>query len=76
MILTDGSPADIDERVPQHLHMDAEKADAEKADAELHSQGLIYYCNTLDPSAHHYVQLIFGQNHYIVIDNVQCLPEN
>jgi nitric oxide reductase NorD protein len=71
MILTDGSPADIDERVPQHLHMDAEKADA-----ELHSQGLIYYCNTLDPSAHHYVQLIFGHNHYIVIDNVQCLPEN
>ena len=71
MILTDGSPDDIEERVPQHSHMDAKKV-AE----ELHSQGLIYYCNTLDPSAHHYVQLIFGQNHYTVIDNVRCLPEN
>ena len=68
MILADGSPADIDERVPQHLYMDAKKADE-----ELHSQGLIYYFNTLDPSAHHYVQLIFGQNHYTDIDNVQCL---
>jgi nitric oxide reductase NorD protein len=58
MILTDGSPADIDEHDPQHLRMDVKKA-AE----ELHSQGIIYNCNTLDPSAHHYVQLIFGQNH-------------
>ena len=47
MILTDGSPDDIDERVPLHSQMAAKKV-AE----ELHSQGLINYCNTLDPSAH------------------------
>ena len=70
MILTDGSPADIDERDPQHLRMDVKKAAA-----KMHSQGIIYYCNTLDQSAHHYVQLIFRQNHYTVIDNVQCLSE-
>ena len=59
MILTDGSPVDVDERVPQHSHMDAKKVDE-----ELHSQGLIYYCNTLHPSTHHYVQLIFGKPLY------------
>ena len=70
LIVTDGSPADIDERDPQHLRMDAKKA-AE----ELHTQGIMSYCLTLDPSADHYVQRIFGQNHYTVIDNVQRLPE-
>ena len=70
MILTEVLAYDIDERDPQHLRMDAKKA-AE----ELHTQGIMSYCLTLDPSADHYVQRIFGQNHYTVIDNVQCLPE-
>ena len=70
MILADGSPADIDERDPQHLRMDAKKA-AE----ELNTQGIMSYSLTLYPSADHYVQRIFGQNHFIVIDNVQRLPE-
>ena len=70
LIVTDGSPADIDERDPQHLRMDAKKAVE-----ELHTQGIMSYCLTLDPSADHYVQRIFGQNHYTVIDNVQRLPE-
>ena len=46
--MTVGSPDDIEERDPQYLRMDAKKA-AE----ELHSKGIIYYCNTLDLSAHH-----------------------
>ena len=54
MILTDGSLADIDERDPQHLRMDAKKA-AE----ELHTQGIMSYCLSLDPSEYHYVQRIF-----------------
>ena len=71
MILTDRFRADIDERNPQHLCMDAKKV-AE----ELHSLGIIYYCNSLDPSAHHFVQLIFGKKYYKVIHNVQSLPDN
>ena len=70
LIVTDGSPSDIDERDPQHLRMDAKKATE-----ELHTNGIMTYCLTLDPSADHYVQRIFGQNHYTIIDNVQRLPE-
>ena len=70
LIVTDGSPADIDERDPQHLRMDAKKA-AE----ELYTHGIMSCCLKLDPSADHYVKRIFGQNHFNVIDNVQRLPE-
>ena len=70
LIVTDGSPSDIDERDPQHLRMDAKKATE-----ELHTKGIMTYCLTLDPNADHYVQRIFGQNHYTIIDNVQRLPE-
>ena len=70
LIVTDGSPADIDERDPQYLRMDAKKATE-----ELQSQGLMSYCLTLDSSADQYVQRIFGQNNYTIIDNVQRLPE-
>ena len=70
LIVTDGAPSDIDERDPQHLRMDAKKAVE-----ELNHQGIISYCLTLDPSADHYVQRIFGQNHYTIIDNVSRLPE-
>ena len=70
LIVTDGAPSDIDEMDPQHLRLDAKKAVE-----ELHTQGILSYCLTLDPSADHYVQRIFGQNHYTIIDNVQRLPE-
>ncbi len=70
LIVTDGAPSDIDERDPQHLRMDAKKAVE-----ELNHQGIISYCLTLDHSADHYVQRIFGQNHYTIIDNVSRLPE-
>lgn len=70
LIVTDGEPADIDERDPQYLRMDAKKA-AE----ELRSTGVLSYCLTLDPLADRYVERIFGANHYTIIDNVQRLPE-
>ena len=52
------SPSDISERDLQHLRMEAKKADK-----ELHSQGIMSYCLTLEPSKYHYVQRIFGQNY-------------
>ncbi len=44
LLVTDGEPADIDERDPQHL-----RHDTKKAVEELYSQGVLTYCLTLDP---------------------------
>ena len=70
LIVTDGEPADIDERDPQHL-----RHDTKKAVEELYSKGILSYCLTLDPNADAYVKRIFGANNYTIIDNVDKLPE-
>jgi hypothetical protein len=70
LLVTDGEPADIDERDPQHL-----RHDAKKAVEELYSTGVLTYCLTLDPNADSYVKRIFGENNYTIIDNVDRLPE-
>lgn len=70
LLVTDGEPADIDERDPQHLRFDAKKAVE-----ELYATGVQTYCLTLDPHADDYVKRIFGQNNYTVIDHVDRLPE-
>jgi nitric oxide reductase NorD protein len=70
LLVTDGEPADIDERDPQHL-----RHDTKKAVEELYSKGILTYCLTLDPNADSYVKRIFGANNYTIIDNVQRLPE-
>ena len=70
LIVTDGEPADIDERDPQHL-----RHDTKKAVEELYSKGILTYCLTLDPNADSYVKRIFGANNYTVVDNVEKLPE-
>ena len=70
LLVTDGEPADIDERDPQHL-----RHDTKKAVEELYGSGVITYCLTLDPNADSYVKRIFGENNYTIIDNVDRLPE-
>jgi len=70
LLVTDGEPADIDERDPQHL-----RHDAKKAVEELYGSGVLTYCLTLDPNADTYVKRIFGENNYTVVDNVDKLPE-
>lgn len=70
LLVTDGEPADIDERDPQHL-----RHDTKKAVEELYSTGVLTYCLTLDPNADDYVKRIFGANNYTVIDHVDKLPE-
>jgi len=70
LIVTDGEPADVDERDPQHL-----RHDTRKAVEELYSKGVLSYCLTLDPNADSYVKRIFGANNYTIIDNVDRLPE-
>lgn len=70
LLVTDGEPADIDERDPQHLRMDTRKAVE-----ELHARGVMSYCLTLDANADTYVKRIFGANNYTIIDQVGRLPE-
>lgn len=70
LLVTDGEPADIDERDPQHL-----RHDTRKAVEELYSQGVLSYCLTLDAQADSYVKRIFGESHYTIVDNVDRLPE-
>ena len=70
LLVTDGEPADVDERDPQHL-----RHDTKKAVEELYSQGVLSYCLTLDANADDYVKRIFGANNYTIIDNVEKLPE-
>ncbi len=70
LIVTDGEPADIDERDPQHL-----RHDTKKAVEELYGKGVLSYCLTLDPNADSYVKRIFGANNYTIVDNVDKLPE-
>jgi len=70
LIVTDGEPADIDERDPQHL-----RHDTKKAVEELYSKGILSYCLTLDSNADTYVKRIFGANNYTIIDKVDKLPE-
>ncbi len=70
LLITDGEPADIDERDPQHL-----RHDTRKAVEELHGRGIMSYCLTLDPNADDYVKRIFGVNNYTIVDHVARLPE-
>lgn len=70
LVITDGEPADIDERDPQYL-----RHDAKKAVEDLAMQGIHTYCLTLDPNADRYVARIFGENRYSIVDQVEKLPE-
>ena len=70
LLITDGEPADIDERDPQYL-----RHDTKKAVDDLAMKGIYTYCLTLDPNADRYVARIFGENNYSVVDNVERLPE-
>ena len=70
LLVTDGEPADIDERDPQYL-----RHDTRKAVEDLAAHGIYTYCLTLDPGADRYVARIFGENHFSIVDDVERLPE-
>ncbi|MDA8231842.1 MAG: VWA domain-containing protein [Magnetospirillum sp.] len=70
LLVTDGEPADIDERDPQYL-----RHDAKKAVEELATRGVHTFCLTLDPEADRYVERIFGATGYTIVDKVERLPE-
>ncbi|HKJ88033.1 MAG TPA: VWA domain-containing protein [Gammaproteobacteria bacterium] len=70
LMVSDGEPADIDERDPQYLRFDTKKAVDELA-----ARGIFTYNLTLDSQADDYVGKIFGPGGYTVLDHVQRLPE-
>ncbi|TCO74262.1 nitric oxide reductase activation protein NorD [Rhodovulum euryhalinum] len=70
LVITDGAPADIDVRDPQYLRQDARTAVQEVA-----RHGVIPFCLTLDPRADAYVAQIFGQRNYLILENIERLPE-
>jgi len=70
LVITDGAPADIDVRDPQYL-----RQDARAAVQEVERQGVIPFCLTLDPRADQYVAQIFGQRNFLILENVERLPE-
>jgi len=70
LLVTDGEPADVDERDPNYLRRDAKKAVEELSQGGIHT-----FCLTLDPRADHYVQRIFGAKGYTIVDKVERLPE-
>ncbi len=70
LVITDGEPADNDVHDPQYLRFDAKKAVE-----ELTRNGITTYCLSLDPRADQYVSRIFGARNYMVVDNVERLPE-
>ena len=70
LLVTDGEPADNDVRDPQYLRHDAKKAVEEAA-----ARGIVTFCISLDPSADEYVSRIFGARNYMVLDQVDRLPE-
>ncbi len=70
LVVTDGEPADIDERDPRYLREDTKRAVQELAREGVHS-----YCLTLDPEADRYVARIFGESNFTILDQVERLPE-
>jgi nitric oxide reductase NorD protein len=70
LVLTDGAPSDVDVRDPLYLHLDAKKAVEDAARA-----GIVSFCLSLDPQAGGYVARIFGSRNYLVLDNIERLPE-
>ena len=70
LVVTDGEPHDVDIFHPGYLARDAQQAVREAASAGIH-----VFCVAVDRQADGYVRTIFGENNYLVMDEVVDLPE-
>ncbi|WP_166635993.1 nitric oxide reductase activation protein NorD [Halothiobacillus neapolitanus] len=70
LIMTDGEPSDIDVFDSEHLLLDTRQAVI-----EARQRGVPVFCVSLDPGADRYVERIFGEGHFLVLDNLRHLPE-
>ena len=70
VLVTDGTPHDIDVHDRWYLALDAKRAVEEQRRA-----GIATFCVSLDPGADAYVTRIFGAGNYLVLDHLRRLPE-
>ncbi len=71
LILTDGRPADYDDGGDERYLLE----DTHKAVKEAQEQGVHAFCISIDPDGGEYLSAIFGPGHYIVLKNINSLPQ-
>lgn len=69
VVVTDGTPSDVDVFDADYLIEDARVAVLEARQSAVHIYGVI-----LDPKADSYGRRIFGWNNYRIVDDPQLLP--
>lgn len=70
LLLSDGRPEDYDDGGDRrYLHEDTRMAVKEAV-----SKGVHPFCLTVDTMANQYLPQIFGAGHYLVLDNINSLP--
>jgi nitric oxide reductase NorD protein len=73
IIVSDGYPEDHDYG-PDRTDREYGIQDTARALAEAQSQGIVYFCITIDPAGHDYLRRMCSESHYLVIDDVSALP--
>ncbi len=74
VLLSDGFPQDCDYG-PDRGNHDYGVADTGKALAEAEAAGIRTFCVTVDPSGHDYLQTMCPDDRYLVIEDIDELPE-
>ena len=74
VVLSDGYPQDTDYGYDRH---DREYGlqDTARAIADGAAEGIETFCMTIDPAGHDYLREMLPDNRYLVIDDVESLPE-
>jgi nitric oxide reductase NorD protein len=73
IIVSDGYPEDHDYG-PDRTDREYGIQDTARALAEAQSQGIEYFCITIDPAGHDYLRRMCSETRYLVIDDVSSLP--
>ncbi|WP_215861403.1 nitric oxide reductase activation protein NorD [Acidithiobacillus ferriphilus] len=71
LILTDGRPADYDDGGDDRYLLE----DTHRAVKETQEQGIHPFCISIDPNGGEYLPAIFGAGHYLVLKNINSLPQ-
>jgi nitric oxide reductase NorD protein len=68
--LTDGKPYDHDGYLGEYA-----VADTQQAIMEAKRKGIVPFCVTIDTSEHAYLSRMYGDGHYIFIDDISKIPQ-
>lgn len=70
LVITDGEPHDIDV-----FHSETLVQDAARAVAQSGAEGIPVFCVSVDKQADPYLQRMFGQHNYLLVERIDQLPE-